>query len=296
MLHRILVSLDGSTEAEAILSTVRQLVPIRSEVHFLHVVPELHGPVGLEATHRVPLHDRGATYLAATREKWLPQGRGLDLVRAGDPAEAIVGVALEQNIDLIAMTTHGRGGLQRFILGSVASTVVRAAQLPVLLTRPDIPGPARPVERILLGIEGTETPEDLLVTVRSLMQSPAAEIILFHAREAVRDPAPVWAAPLHLARRSPDEAHLRQLADRLEEQGFYSWPVLSTGDPAEEIIAQARKLDVDLIALSTHGRKGLDRVVEGSVAERVLHRSPVPVLLQKPLVAHPPAADGGRHA
>lgn len=284
MLHRILVPLDGSTEAEKILAPLQRLAAVRGEVHFLHVVPEVHGPVGVDPTHRLVFHEEGARYLTRTREKWLPQQPGLDLVRAGNPAESILAAALEKNIDLIAMTTHGRSGLKRFFLGSVAENVVRETQLPVLLTRPDVLGPGRPIQRVLLAVDASQTPKDLLETLKGLLSPSKTELILFHAEPAVRDPAPLWASPLQLRSHSPAESHLMSLADSLEKEGYSAWPELSSGDPGESILEEAKRSEADLIALSTHGRQGLERFLEGSIAERVVHGSPVPVLLQKPLV------------
>jgi nucleotide-binding universal stress UspA family protein len=79
-------------------------------------------------------------------------------------------------------------------------------------------------------------------------------------------------------------------------EGYSARPVVSTGDPAAEILSHAAKLKVDLVALATHGRTGLGRILEGSVAESVLRQSSVAVLLQKPLVVHHPALQGEPHA
>jgi nucleotide-binding universal stress UspA family protein len=295
MTKHILVPLDGSKEAEAILSRVQRIATMRDEVHFLHMVPALHAPVGLEPTHVLPLHEQAANYLRITRDLWLPDQAGLDLVRTGNPAEGILNLALEKNIDLIAMTTHGRTGLSKLFLGSVASEVVRKAQLPVLLKRPDMPLSSRALQRILVSIEGRETPSDLLETVKSLATGSHAEIILFHAIPNQNDPAPLWAPVVPSGFRSPAERHLLEMADALEEQGFYAWPVVVAGDPVGQILAQATKLDLDLIAMATHGRSGLERLLEGSVAAGVLRESPVAVLLQKPLVQRKPALTGGFH-
>jgi hypothetical protein len=124
------------------------------------------------------------------RERWLFGQKGINVVRSGDPATAILGYALEQNIDLIAMTTHGRGGMARLLFGSVAATVVRKAQLPVLLTRPEILHHTRPLQRILVSVAGSETPNDLLTTVKALAGGPSTDIVLFHAVPPVQDPAP----------------------------------------------------------------------------------------------------------
>jgi nucleotide-binding universal stress UspA family protein len=70
---------------------------------------------------------------------------------------------------------------------------------------------------------------------------------------------------------------------------------VASGDPVEKILEQAKNLDVDLIALATHARSGLERLIAGSVAEGVLRKSPVSVLLQKPLVIRHPTLQGEPH-
>lgn len=289
----ILVPLDGSTESEAIFPEVRRVATLRDQVHLLHVVPALPGPVGLEPTHVVRLQDRAADWLGAVRERYLPGQPGLDLIRSGDPAEGIIGEVLERNIHLIAMTTRGRGPVGRLFLGSVAAEVVRRAQLPVLLTRPAVPGPSRPLQKILIALEGGETPNELLDTVKSLAAGSNLEIILFHAAAPVWDPAPVWAPASRLSTPLAPARRLQTLADALEQEGFVAWPMVSEGPPAEEILKQAGALDVDLIALAPHARTGLARMIEGSVAEAVLRHAPVAVLFQKPLVVRKPMLLGG---
>ncbi|HLY74614.1 MAG TPA: universal stress protein [Planctomycetota bacterium] len=295
MTRRILVPLDGSKEAETILSQVQRIAILRDEVHLLHLVPPLHSPVGLEPTHVLSLHEQASRYLEATRDRWLPGQEGLNLVRTGDPAEGILNLALEKNIELIAMSTHGRSRVAKMMMGSVASEVVRKAQLPVLLTRPDMALSSRRIRRILVSVEGLETPTELLETVKSLAGGSNAEIILFHADPIVPDPAPLWASPAASGIGSNRERHLQAMADDLEEQGFYAWPVVAVGDPVGQILAQAVKLDLDVIALATHGRSGLELILEGSVTASVLRKSPVAVLIQKPLVLHKAAVGGEAH-
>jgi nucleotide-binding universal stress UspA family protein len=163
------------------------------------------------------------------------------------------------------------------------------------MARPDARRPSRAIQRILVAVEGTEAPQELLQTVKSLAGGSNAEIVLFHAVPPVADPAPLWATPPFTVLSSPGH-RLQALADTLEEEGYVSWPMFSEGKPVEEILAHSEKLDVDLIALATHARTGLERLLEGSVAEGVLRRAPVAVLLQKPLTARKPVVQEEHHA
>src|SRR5205807_1955958 len=127
----------------------------------------------------------------------------------GPPAEAIVEAARFRRADLIVMSSHGRSGVGRLVLGSVAETVLRASTVPILLLRPSN--------------------------------------------------VPVAAA--------------------LRAQGIsVTWSV-RRGRATEEILAAACESDVDLIAMATHGRTGLGRLLFGSVAEAVLRQAPVPVFM-----------------
>jgi nucleotide-binding universal stress UspA family protein len=292
----ILVPLDGSKETEAILPAIQRLATVRDEVHFVHVVPPIHAPVGFPVQHVLGFLEQALTYLQVTRTKWLPDQRGLDLVRAGDPVQEILGVALEKNVTLIAMATRARAGVQRLLLGRVASEIVKTSQLPVLLVRPDVTGAARPIRRILLAVEGTEASHDLLETVKSLAGSTKAEIVLFHAVAPVRDPAPQWIPVTPLSIRNMPEHRLQEQADRLEAEGYAAWPLVKSGPAADAILEEARRLEVDLVALATHGRTGLDRILEGSIAEGVLPRATVPVLLQKPVRVRKTVLEGDHHA
>jgi nucleotide-binding universal stress UspA family protein len=282
MARTILVPLDGSPAAETILPEVARVFPAGGKVHLIRLCPSKS--------------DReAAEYVARVRRRAFPGSSGLDLVRPGKPADGILRAALEKNIDLIAMTTHARRGLARQMLGSVAAEVVRKSQLPVLLTRPDTRAPGKSIRRILVPIDGARAPTDLLETVKFLCPEGRAEVLLLRVIPPVSDPAPQWASGASFSELASPSHRLQELADKLEDEGYYAWPITSAGRPEDEILGHCTRLDVDLIAMSTHGRSGLERLLEGSVSEKVLSRSPVAVLLQKPLVIHPavPAGEVG---
>jgi len=276
MARVILVPLDGSPESETILPEVVRVLHPKGKVHLLRLVP----------TASI---QEGAVYLEKVRRTYFPRQAGIDIVRTGQPADGILRTALEKNIDLIAMTTHARRELRRRFWGSVASEVVKKAQLPVLLTRPDTPRPVRPIQRVLVPIDGLQPPSDLLESLRFLCPDVRAEIILLRVLPPLHDAVPQTSAA------TPERA-MQELADSLEEEGFYAWPVTCVGKPEDEILIHGKNLGVDLIAMTTHGRTGMDRFLEGSVSEKVLRRSPVAVLLQRPLLLRKPTLVGGTYA
>lgn len=149
MFSRVVVPLDGSPLGEVVVEWVRQLVGIeRSRVYLVHVVPEsepvaMYDGLSLISVPAVvpeeqsALEGAAARYLAGVADLFGPAADVRPLVRTGRPAPEIVRAARECGADLIAMSTHGRTGLGRLVLGSVADEVVREAGLPVVLLHPD---------------------------------------------------------------------------------------------------------------------------------------------------------------
>lgn len=142
MYSRVLVPLDGSALSEAVLPFIVEIAgPLDMEVVLLRVL-EPQVPVVVEGTRHVEIEDVEArrreaeAYLAPLARRLEERGvRVRTHVARGEPAAEIVGVARELGADLIAMSTHGRGGLGRLLFGSVAEAVLRQAHLPVFLMR-----------------------------------------------------------------------------------------------------------------------------------------------------------------
>ncbi len=150
MYERILVPLDGSKVGEAALEAVNELVSkfapgIKSEVTLLQVLTSLtHYVIAGEATVQVPytnnelaqIRKEVTDYLVQAGEVLKNKGADVKLkIGAGNAAEEIIKAADEANADLIAMSTHGRSGISRWALGSVAERVIRVSSRPVLVVR-----------------------------------------------------------------------------------------------------------------------------------------------------------------
>ncbi len=295
MIRSILVPLDGSKESEAALPEVRRLVPEGGKVHLLHVIPVPTPPVGDEPTRFVDLPEQALAYLADVRNRFKDL-EGFDLVVSGEPEDRILRTALQYNMQLIAMGSHARTGVARWLYGNVGEAVVRQSQLPVLLVPSGIDRPRRGISRILVPLDGSEHALSVLPTVEAVAERTLAEIVLLYVKPVVHDPSPQWAFPTPLSVRTDPAHQLEELADRLEAQGRVAWSLIAHGDPVEEILRHARLQEVDLIAMATHSRAGLERMVEGSVAERVLKATHLPVILQKPVTAGVMAGMGGGYA
>lgn len=281
--RRILVPLDGSPAAEAAISEAVRLATPDADIHLLHVVPPLPMPAGADPTRTIELHEQAEEYLEHVRA-WMSRFEGANIVLSGDPADGILKMALELNADLIAMCTHTRAGLARWIVGSVAEVVVRKSWLPVLLTKPGARAPRSELRRILVPLDGSAHSLAILETVKLIAARTGAEVILLHVAENVLDPAPQWASKGPSSSLEVHRHHSEEIADQLEEAGLTSWAVVAEGEPAAEVLRQARTLEADLIAMATHGRTGLERAIVGSVAEGVLRGADRAVLLQRPIV------------
>lgn len=151
MFTKILVPLDGSVLAESVLPTVTQLALdfkatiVLMRVHVPSYVPYLADtPYSLVEISRRE-EEECRTYLEATAVRLRNRGLTVDmLVHEGNPADAILDAVDVAQADLIAMTTHGRSGVGRWLLGSVADRVVHGAKVPILLTRGLATKPANP--------------------------------------------------------------------------------------------------------------------------------------------------------
>jgi len=280
---RILVALDGTGASEAALSEVERIAAGGASVHFLHVVPML--PMSVDATSAAVMagHDRALNYLGELRQR-LPEVRGLDLIRTGDPAEAVLQVAQEFNIDLVAMGTHVRTGVARWFLGSVAEKVMQEAQLPVLLKRPGVSSTQPALRRILVPLDESEERHSILPVVNSIALRTGAEVVFLHVSEHVPASLPPRGVTGEPRGSVDPKEKLLGLAAGLEKSDVVFWQTIAEGDAVEEILAHAETLDADLIAMTTPAGGANDNTTVGRAALTVLGRTDRAVLLHKPAV------------
>jgi nucleotide-binding universal stress UspA family protein len=195
------------------------------------------------------------------------------VVDAGRPAELIEKAAENLDIDLIVMATQGRKGIKHFFLGSVAEHVVRAAGCPVLTF-----GPAatlKAVKRILCPVDFDQKSIDALKFALRLARQNDAELIALHVETlpvepSERQPLPEW--------KEDALAQMQLLVDEKLGPAPGCELVVEQGDAARNILEVTADLRPDLIVMATHGRTGVGRFFLGSVTERTLRESPVPVL------------------
>lgn len=287
MIANILVPLDGSTLAERALPSATALARgANARLHLYHVRSDPASPAEIRAELDAE------TRLEEVARKL--RGQGIQATTVSAPAfptaEAILGVACDPPVDLIVMSTHGRGGLGRWLYGSVADRVLSQADVPVLLVSATCQRtwPVNRPPKILVPLDGSDLSEAALGPARDLSHTLGASLLLL--RVAEHDDAIEWRFdPEHLAIRRVEPTEVETAQEYL--QGIAELPsaaapsidvLVDAGDPAAVIATTAAKESIDLIVMATHGRTGLARLTMGSVATTTLQRAHVPILFVRP--------------
>jgi nucleotide-binding universal stress UspA family protein len=210
----------------------------------------------------------------------------------GPVAAALCDYAQENDVDLIVMSTHGRGALGQAWLGSIASALARQAPTPILLVRPQEASRSlaqEPVFRhVLVPLDGSLLSEQAIAPAIALGALAQARYTLLQAldplvAEHTRPPYPAGLDRQLLPEvRANALAYLEQVAARMRTQSLEVQTSLVVGLPALAISEYAHTHAVDMIAMATHGHGGLLNLLLGSVADAVIHTAGVPVLLKRP--------------
>ncbi len=197
---------------------------------------------------------------------------------------AILDYAETHEIDLIVMGTHGRHGLEHFLMGSVAERVVRMAACPVLTIREAVVG-HQVIKRILAPVDFSEFTLPTLLHAKALAELYDAELNVLHV--IPESTLPIAYGMESLASGSTYDMRVTQkvLDERVKEMGETHVPVkthVKFGYPVEQIVDFATADGPpDLIVISTHGQKGWKRFLMGSVSERVVRMANCPVFIAR---------------
>lgn len=283
MVRTLLVPLDGSAAAETVLPYV-ELIASRTgaTVHLLTVVREE------EEASQV-----GETFAYLEKKGEELHARSFSCTTeaiAGDEAQVILCQAERKSADLIAMSTHGRSGLMRWVLGSVAAKVVHGTSRPLLLVRagePEERALAR-VDRVVVPLDGSELCLSVLPFVEEIAAALGADLVLYNAVPPLdiypgTELTPARAGGIIDDLMGQGRSFLAQVAGEIEARGkVKARSVVTIGFPVDEIVRVAQEVNAGLIAMATHGRSGVNRWVMGSVADGVVRRSSLPCLLVRP--------------
>jgi nucleotide-binding universal stress UspA family protein len=310
MLRRILVPLDGTRFGDHALPYAIDLARrAKATVELVHVhrhaerngdlvgMPQYQFQHIAEAEQR---HDErmAAAELRALEEKAASIELRYDIeVRTrlllGRTDEAILNEAQDVVADLIVMSTHARHGLARLRHGNLANVLVTHMNLPTLCVRPpseDGPLPTSSLRRVVVPLDGSTFSEQIFDALLPLLNVLRAQATLLH----VVYPRPLLSTGFdtdHRAITNRDQAlaYLREIAERY--RGRMPDPVLVAFEDAQPADLIGSLLDLgeyDMVAMATHGRSGLTRLIMGSVATEVLERTGRPVLLYRPRLVRLP--------
>ena len=312
MPRSILVPLDGSTFGEHALPLALDLA--RKAKLTLHLVQVLLPPGSFAP--ETPLLADNVLAKRLIEQQMAAQQNYLDgierrLLEAGAPRVQtwlldgdIPGMIRQQaetiGADLVVMTTHGRGRFARFWLGSVTDELVRTLPVPLLLLHPgdgppDLDNPPS-LKHILLPLDGSQLSEQIVEPALKIGALSDADYTLVRV---VRPAVPaifavegqtfgemaedlIKHADDEFARRRTDaEDYLNRVAAPLRERDLIVLTRVEVDEsPTSAILRDAKS--VNLVALATHGRKGLKRLFLGSVADKLIRGSPVPILVYRP--------------
>jgi nucleotide-binding universal stress UspA family protein len=302
MLQSLLVPLDGSEFSERTLALARGLAKATgASLHLAHVHVS-HPPdhflsntqfhyEGLDMEEYDARHrEEEQAYLAEVESRLAADATVDTALLEGQVAEQIAEYADRVGADMVLMTTHGHTGVSRMWLGSVADALVRQTTLPLLVIHPGhdrhVPDEVLSFEHILVPLGGSDLSTSVLPSAADLSRATGARITLTHV---VSSSAVLGARIFPLL---PDDItpaltkakeYLEGVADGLRNEGLVvDVHVEEHEAPGRAIAAIADKLEADLIALATHGYGGLKRALLGSVADKVLRSSPLPLLVQRP--------------
>jgi nucleotide-binding universal stress UspA family protein len=207
-------------------------------------------------------------------------------VLRGDPADAILEYAEDAGVDVVAMGTHGRRGLNRYLMGSVTERVVRLSEVPVLTVREvEESRTDGDYGAVLVPTDGSEASEAAVDHALAVAERAGATVHVVNVVDLGEMAASSnYTLPTTLLDHLQEagEAATERVADRARDRGLEAVTAVLEGTPVADLLGYADDHDVDLIAMGTHGRSGLDRYLMGSTTERVLRRADVPVLTVTP--------------
>ncbi|HJR15265.1 MAG TPA: universal stress protein [Gemmatimonadales bacterium] len=297
----VLVPLDGSPLAEQAIPLALEIAQrARSKVKL--VLVHQRPPVFLEPEYTrmytkvdLAVLKSERRYLRGLVERLRPRmGKALtSAVLQGEPAPTLSKYVPDADVELVVMTTHGRGGLRRVWLGSVADQLVRTLEVPVLLARALEGGSGAEwagIDKILVPLDGSPLAEASLEPARDLARLLGASISIVNVVSPAvftSDPALPFAArydeKVTAMRRDAAQDYLRDIVAGFQEQEVNASGIAVIGGSAADMILDlARSEQVGLVAIATHGRGGLKRLVLGSVADKLVRATEVPVLVYRP--------------
>jgi nucleotide-binding universal stress UspA family protein len=294
VIQRILCPVDFSDTTSHVIDQATALASwTHAGITALHVYEPLVVPVpGLpDANDRVPATElqRVRDHLAADFQGAAARGIAVDiLVHVGRPVADILGCAAEVHADIIVMGTHGTGGFEHLLLGSVAEKVLRKAPCAVLTVPPRAHSTSRlPFKRLLCPVDFSEASLAAARIACAMSKETGAALTLMHVVEwpwheppppSPQAMPPERAAALVEYRRYLQSMATARLAALGREQACVSQPLVVHGTSYAEILRIGEEQGADLLVMGVHGRNPLEMMLLGSTTNHVVRRATCPVL------------------
>jgi nucleotide-binding universal stress UspA family protein len=301
----VLVPLDGSELAERTLGTAADLAAkLAASLVLVTILGKTEAGKPGPGTSAASERARGAAaqpgespeagaqrYLEGRAAQLAISGGVRSLVRFGDAASAIVEAATAEAADMIAMTTRGRSGLARGLLGSVTDRVIQISQAPVLVMRPETAAPsgqtARPFSHVVVPLDGSQRAETALPLAGELARAYRATLDLVRVVSLLQVG---YAAELYVPAAGYDPysreelekdaaEYLERVATTERGKGLTVDCHVSYGNPRAQVVEIVSGMPDSLIALTTRGHTGATRWVLGSTADGLIRTAPVPTLV-----------------
>lgn len=289
--RRILVPLDGSRLAESALAGAVVLARgLGATISLLHIIEE-HAPPRVHGEPHLTAAPEAARYLTAIAARLAPDvavEQHVHGTEEQDVAGSIAAHAAELAADMVALCTHGRSGLRRVVVGSIAQQVLRRVTAPVLLVRPDM-APLVRVETVLLPYDHRHPMESALAVTTEIARACGAHVVIVSVvptlgtltgdEQAAARLSPLATAVTLDAEEEECRRDLQALAETWQRAGLATRAEVRRGDRPQNLVEAATASGASLVVLATHARAGLGALWIGSVAASVIGKVSQPLLL-----------------
>ena len=291
MYEKILVPLDGSNIAESVLPYAKE-VAVKFDAEII-----IFGVYESCATHTENLY---CSYLTAILSKVKYDLNDLGAqeskvrmeVISGKSADEILLYADKENITLVIVASHGLSDESQGILSSIAVRVLRISRKPVLIIRSraddDAVKQKRLLKKILVPLDGSKVGETAIPHAEALAHKLGSELVLLHVVEPEPSLPTDTLTAVYRARNKGVEKtaieYVKGIEKSLRTKGLIASGVVLSGYPADGIVKYSMENEIDLIAMSTHGRSGISRWAIGSVTDKILHYGTIPVLVEHAII------------
>jgi len=286
MYDKILVPTDGSNAAKkAVAEGIALAKRFNASLHAIYVIEYNNHPDRVKSELSTELATQGKRVLDEVSAR--ADDKEVDIttqvIEPGQPVhQEIIEYGTEHDVDVVVMGTHGRTGLNRLVLGSVAERTLRISPIPVLTVH-EASDIVSEFETILLPTDGSKTATTAATHAIQLAVMTDATLHVVHAVDLTIIAGEYGSGKVLDSLETAGQQAVDTVIERATDAGVQSVEAsILSGSPSRAIADYAADRDVDLVVMGTHGRSGLERFLIGSVTEKVVRLAEMPVLSVSP--------------